>query len=151
MNKSGSILAAILLGGLVAGTIDVGAAALINGAPVPVILKFIASGLLGKGARGGGADIAVLGLVLQWAMSLVIAAVFVLASLRLPVLRRNWPVWGLAYGVGIYFVMSYVVMPLSAVGHAPKFVMAGFAMNMAAMLVFGLIVAGCARWRLGKA
>ena len=47
--------------------------------------------------------------------------------------------------------MSYVVMPLSAVGHAPKFVMAGFAMNMAAMLVFGLIVAGCARWRLGKA
>jgi uncharacterized membrane protein YagU involved in acid resistance len=87
--------------------------------------------------------------VLQWLMSLIIAKVFVLASLWRPVLRRQWLVSGLAYGVIVYFVMNYLVLPLSRVGHAPKFHAVSFAENMAAMLLFGLIIAGAARWRLG--
>ena len=149
MTGARAILIAILLGGLAAGTLDIGAATLINGANPLVILRFIASGLVGRSAMAGGDQAATLGMLLQWAMSLVIAAVYVLASLRIPALTRRWVVGGLAYGVIIYFVMEYVVVPVSAVGHAPKFVPLSFAENMAAMLGFGLIVAGAARSRLG--
>jgi hypothetical protein len=61
-----SDLTAVLLGGFVAGTIDIGAAALINVASPILILHFIAGGLLGKAALAGGASAALLGLVLQW-------------------------------------------------------------------------------------
>ena len=138
-------LLAILLGGFVAGTLDIGAAALINFiSPIPVLL-FIAGGLLGKPALAGGASIVLLGLVLQWAMSLLIAAPFVLACRWLPILQRRWIVSGLAYGVVIFFVMNYVVMPLSAWSKAPIFTPDKFAENMLAMLLFGLIISYFAR------
>jgi hypothetical protein len=140
-----SALRGILIGGLLAGTIDIGAAALINLANPIVILKFIAGGLLGRPALAGGLTVALLGLVLQWAMSLVIAAVYVIAAGPLPVLRRRWVVCGLAYGVVVFFVMNYVVVPLSAWGKAPTFTAEKFIENMIAMLLFGLIVAYCAR------
>ena len=41
---------AILYGGFIAGTIDIGVASLINGISPWVILRAIASGLLGKAA-----------------------------------------------------------------------------------------------------
>jgi hypothetical protein len=49
------------------------------------------------------------------------------------------------YGVIVFFVMNYVVVPLSAYRRVPHFTVAGFAENMAAMLLFGLIVSWCAR------
>ena len=136
-----SDLAAILLGGFIAGTIDIGAAALINFVSPIRILNFIAGGLLGKTALAGGASIALLGLVLQWAMSLIIATVYVVASRWLPILRRRWIVGGLAYGVIIFLVMNYVVVPLSAWAKWPRFTAVQFAEDMLAMLLFGLIVA----------
>jgi hypothetical protein len=63
-----SILGAILLGGFIAGTIDIGAAALINTVSVPVILKAIASGILGKASFERGMEAESLGVLLQWAM-----------------------------------------------------------------------------------
>src|SRR5580693_459172 len=78
MIMSISTPAAILLGGLIAGTLDIGAAALINGRNPLVILLVIASGLLGKASFQGGLPAAILGLVLQWLMSLLISAIFVL-------------------------------------------------------------------------
>jgi len=48
MTTSFSTPVAILLGGLIAGTLDIGAAALINDRSPLVILLVIASGLLGK-------------------------------------------------------------------------------------------------------
>ena len=89
-------LKAILAGGFIAGTIDIGAAvALYHIGPI-TILQAIASGLLGKASYAGGLNTALFGLVLQWAMSLIIAAIYVLAANRLPVLRRRWLVMGLA-------------------------------------------------------
>ena len=96
-----NIAIAILLGGLIAGTVDTGAAVLISGKDALFILKFIAAGLIGKTALQGGAGTAALGLALQWAMSLIIAGIYVLASLRLGWLRRAWIQWGLAYGVAV--------------------------------------------------
>ncbi|MFZ0869604.1 MAG: hypothetical protein WAM90_02635, partial [Rhodanobacter sp.] len=50
-----------------------------------------------------------------------------------------------AYGVVVFFVMNYVVRPLSAAWPKTHFTPAGFVENMLAMLLFGLIVAYCAR------
>ncbi len=136
-----SPLTAILLAGIVAGTIDIGAASLINGRDPVFISQLIAGGLLGKDALQGGMRIAALGLVLQWAMSALIAAIFVTAGGMWPALRQHWLGSGIAYGVPVYFVMEYVVVPLSAWHRTPKFSVVPFCENMAAMMVFGVIIA----------
>jgi hypothetical protein len=51
----------------------------------------------------------------------------------------------------IFFVMNYVVVPLSAWKSAPHFTAVKFAANMAAMLLFGLIVAFFARRLVSEA
>jgi hypothetical protein len=140
-----SAASATLLGGFVAGTIDIGAAVLINGRDVIYILHAIAGGLLGLASFKEGAGSAVAGLLLQWAMSFVIAGVYVAAATWMPMLKRLWIAGGLAYGVGIFFVMNYVVVLLSAYHRMAHFSPAKFAENMAAMLLFGLIVAFFAR------
>ena len=136
-----SYLTAILLGGFVAGTIDIGAAALINFVNPIRVLHFIAGGLLGKAALAGGTGLALLGLLLQWAMSLIIAAIYVFAAHWLGIMRRLWVLSGLSYGIVVFFVMNYIVVPLSAWAIWPHFTVPTFAANMLAMLLFGLIVA----------
>jgi uncharacterized membrane protein YagU involved in acid resistance len=138
-------LRSIVLGGFIAGTIDIGAACLINWLTPRIILQSIASGLLGKASFHEGLSSAALGLVLQWLMSLIIAACFVIAAQRLPSLTKKWLPAGAAYGVVIFFVMNYIVMPLSAVRHHAHFTVQTFIENMLAMILFGLIVAFFAR------
>lgn len=140
---------AIVVGGLLAGTIDVGAAALINMLDPRIILRFIAGGVQGKAALQGGAASAWLGLLLQWGMSLLIAAIFVVAALRMRWLTARPVLAGLAYGVVVFFVMNYVVMFFSAWHRINHFTLATFIENLAAMLLFGLIVAFSARRFLG--
>jgi len=89
----------------------------------------------------GGLDISAIGMLLQWLMGIIIAAIYVLASRRLAWMNRDWRLTGLAYGVVVYFVMTYVVLALSALHRVPPFELKGFILNMLAMLVFGLIIA----------
>lgn len=148
-------LRAILLGGLVAGTIDIGAAALINKVSPVLIAHYIASGLLGRSALVAGGWAAYLGLLLQWAMSVIIAAIYWLVTAGLPRLRERWWLGGLLAGVVIYPVMNFIVMPFSAAPVTLHQVIARFrpakgAEDLLAMLVFGLIVAFCARPLAGE-
>jgi hypothetical protein len=143
-----NVFTSILLGGVIAATIDIGAACLISGRSPGFILQVIAGGLLAKATFGGGSATMLLGAVLQEAMGLLIAAIYVLLAKSSPALLRRWIISGLAYGAIIFFVMNYVVVPLSAWKSAPHFTPAKFAANMAAMLLFGLIVAYFSR-RLG--
>jgi len=150
MNVSrASVLTAILRGGLLAGTVDIAAASLINGINPLIILRAIASGLLGRAAFQGGLPVALLGLVLQWAMSLLIAAIFVVAARRMAWMRRRWIAAGLAYGVVVFVVMEYMVVPLSA-AMRPHFTTWSLLENVAAMLLFGLIVSRFARGGAGR-
>lgn len=150
-----SALKAIVIGGLVAGTLDIGAAALINHASPALIAHYIASGVLGKAALSAGTSAAYLGLVLQWAMSVVIAAIYWFVTAAMPRLRARWSAGGLLAGLVIFLVMNFIVMPLSA---APvtfhdviaRLRVAKAAEDLIAMFVFGLIVAYCARY-LGQA
>lgn len=144
-------LRAILVGGLVAGTIDIGAAALISRVSPVLISHYIASGLIGKAAFSSGAPAACLGVILQWAMSVLIAAIYWHVTARMPRLRARWWLGGLLAGVVIYLVMNLLVMPFSAAPVTLHQIIARFTLvkgaeNLAAMLVFGLIVAFCARY-----
>lgn len=135
------ILAAILLGGVIAATIDIGAACLISGRSPAFILQVIAGGVLAKASFEGGVPTMILGAVLQETMGILIATAYVLAARTIPVVSRSWILSGLAYGVVIFCVMNYAVVPLSAWKSTPHFTALKFAENMAAMLLFGLIVA----------
>ena len=149
------MLNAILLGGLIAGSVDIGAAALINMTNPLGVLRAIASGLIGKAAHGGGLPVESLGLVLQWAMGVLIAAIYMLATAALPGMRKRWIPTGIGAGVIIYFVMVYLVLPLSAAPFRQAFDLQGFIKNFAfdadfvknllAMIVFGLIIGFFAR------
>ncbi|NMW25862.1 hypothetical protein HFP05_16265, partial [Rhodanobacter denitrificans] len=88
--------------------------------------------------------VAALGLGLQWAMSLLIAAIFVFAAARMSWLGRRWITAGVLYGVAVFVVMEYVVVPLSAAA-TPHFTALSLAENLLAMWLFGLIVSFFAR------
>ena len=117
---------ALLLGGLTVGTVDILDAIVFFGArgvSAERILQSIAAGLLGREAFDGGLLTAVLGLVLHYFIAFAVAGTFLLASGRSPALRRNWVAAGLGYGVLVYAMMNFVVLPLSRAGHGhPSFV-----------------------------
>ena len=153
------LLAAVFWGGLIAGTIDIFSASVINGLSPVVILHAIASGLIGKTSFEGGVPTAILGLVLQWAMSILIAAIYVAGTAALPGMRRRWGETGVLAGVVTFLVMNYVVVPLSAAPFKPPLTLEGlltvftpykFTANLIAMILFGLIIAFLARYFLAS-
>ncbi|HEX3843188.1 MAG TPA: DUF4440 domain-containing protein [Steroidobacteraceae bacterium] len=153
-NTAATAFPAILVGGLVAGTVDIGAAALINQVSPVLIAHYIASGLLGRASFSLGAPAVYLGVVLQWAMSVLIAAIYWSVTARMPRLRARWWLGGLLAGAVIYLVMNFLVMPLSAAPVTLHQVIAHLTLakgaeNLAAMVVFGWIIAFCARY-LGR-
>ena len=137
---------AILWGGLAAGLMDFAAAMTMNRLPALTIGRAVASGVYGKGAFKMGDDVAWQGVGLHFGMSLIIAAIYVLAAERLTFMRSSALVWGLLYGVAIFVVMSYVVRPLSRAGVAHYPTANAFFSQFAAMLIFGLFVAFADRW-----
>ena len=149
-NTASSAFLAILVGGLVAGTVDIGAAALINQVSPVLIAHYIASGILGKASFSMGTPAVCLGVILQWAMSVLIAAIYWSVTARMPRLRARWWLGGLLAGAVIYLVMNFLVMPFSAAPVTLHQVIAHFTLakgaeNLAAMFVFGWIIAFCAR------
>ena len=110
---------AILWGGLVAGVLDAMDGVVAYGFkglnPIQV-LQYIASGLLGPSSFQGGFGTAALGTVFHFFIAFVAAAAYVLASRRVPIPKSSAILFGLLYGVAVYFFMNYAVLPLSAVG-----------------------------------
>ena len=104
------MLRPILWATLVAGTLDILFAFVTAGAVAPV-LRTVASGPLGDAIADGPAG-APLGLLVHFAIMAVMAAAFVVAAWRLPMLWRHWILAGLLYGVVLWLVMYWIVMPL---------------------------------------
>jgi hypothetical protein len=106
------------------------------------ILQSIASGIVGAQAREGGLATAALGAVLHFLIAFTAAAVYYAASRKLGFLVRQAVPFGLLYGVVVYSVMNFVVLPLSAFpgkGAPPLDVM--IPGIVAHMLVVGLPIA----------
>lgn len=117
---------AVVWGTLIAGTLDICAAILtwfVRGVAPARVLQGVAAGLLGRDSFAGGAPTAALGLFLHFSIMSVIVTLFVLAARRSAALvpSRLLPsiCIGLAYGIVVYLVMTYVVVPLSASGGRP--------------------------------
>lgn len=147
MDKTIHVTRIAVIAGLIAGTIDIGAAALINHVGPTLILQGIASGLIGMKSYAGGAGTVTLGLALQFAMSIAIAGIYAATATRLAWLRSRPILAGLAFGLGVFVVMNLIVVPLSAFGPKPAHISLGWlTLNVLAMLVFGVIVATIVRW-----
>jgi hypothetical protein len=109
-------LAAIFAAGLLCGVLDINAAFVTwwsRGVRPVDILHVIASGLIGKRSFDGGAPTAALGLALHFLITFSVAAVFYGASRRLQFLVRRPVISGIVYGVCVYAVMYWIVLPLS--------------------------------------
>ena len=83
------------------------------------IFQHVAGGVLGPRTFDGGLASFALGLLVHFTVALSISSVYFLASRWLPVLARRPVLCGLAYGVVAFFVMHYVVVPLSAAPIGP--------------------------------
>ncbi|MEP6995312.1 MAG: hypothetical protein ABI968_12370 [Acidobacteriota bacterium] len=121
--KTGSPARAILTGGIIAGICDITFAFIFYGiyGSTPVrILQTVASGLLGKRSFEGGSATAALGAVFQLVIPTVAAAVYYVLTRIAPALRRHAVVSGILFGVVVYVVMTWVVLPLSAIPFTPS-------------------------------
>jgi hypothetical protein len=136
---------AIAWGGLLAGAGDITFAFVVSwlrGVGPVRVLQSVAGGLLGRAAAEGGLATAALGAVLHLLIAFAWAAVYWLAGRRLEVLVRRPVVCGLLYGAAVYFVMYFVVLPLSAVYFKPSRELSSVLLNAAGhMLLVGLPIA----------
>lgn len=105
-------LLSILVGGTVAGALDLTSAFYFYGRGVP---RVIAAGLLGRGViRDGGPGIYALGILLHFFIAISAATVFYAASRKLEFMKTHFIVSGLFFGIGLNLVMTLIVLPLSA-------------------------------------
>jgi hypothetical protein len=142
-----SALLAIGVGGLAAGTLDLTQAFVLFGNRVPLV---IAAGLLGRPAFHGGAGTYALGVLLHFFIATSFAAFYYFASRRLTFLTEHPLVCGLAYGTGVELVMSYVVLPLSALHARGPYTLHDVLLGLLVhMVVVGLPISFSA-WRFAK-
>lgn len=116
-------LATAAIGGGIAGLLDAIYATVlwgfILGTNPAGVWQGVAAGLLGKASFDGGNTTAALGLLCHFFIAFVMALVYVRASRRLPVLVSRPLLMGVLYGVVLFVVMNFVVVPLSAIGFRP--------------------------------
>lgn len=146
-----SAASAILIGGLIAATLDITYAISYSawrGMAPQSLLQFVASGLLGQASFEGGPTTAALGMLLHYLMMLIIAAIFFWISRRLTFLVEKPFVWGPVFGFLVYWVMNLVVMQLSATPNKWRFIPLSFATGILVHMFFiGLPIA----WAASKA
>jgi hypothetical protein len=108
----------VLAGGLVAGALDITYActfwAIKAGVPAQRIFQSVAAGLLGRASFTGGWGTAILGLGLHFFIATTMSVTYYVVSRRVPVLAERPIPFGAAYGLLLYVIMNYVVVPLSA-------------------------------------
>lgn len=111
-------LTPVLVGGFIAGALDILYAivfwAVRADVPAMRILQSVAAGLLGSASFTGGWQTAALGLFLHFFIAVSMSFAYFAVALRWRVLSRfPWPL-GALYGLILYAIMNYIVVPLSA-------------------------------------
>jgi hypothetical protein len=103
--------------GLLAGTLDITENIVFNafrGFTPWRIFQFIAAGLVGVQSSQMGWMSVGLGVVIHYAIALAWTAIFYVAASKFIGLTRRPILSGLVYGVVVYVVMTFIVLPLSA-------------------------------------
>jgi hypothetical protein len=112
--KNSEAFRAILTAGLVVGVLDISSAFVIwwqRGVGARRGLQGIAAGLLGGSAFDGGLATAGLGLALHFFVAFVVVSVFYVVSRKVEFLTIHPVVSGVLYGIGVYIVMYWFVLP----------------------------------------
>jgi hypothetical protein len=117
-NRPKSKFLTILLTCLLTGTLDAIAALLISyKVPPAIIFKFIASGWFGKQVMSGGAGMVLWGLIFHYLIAAIFSVVFFqLYPVAIKILRNKY-VTGIVYGLLIWVVMNYLVLPFTNIPH----------------------------------
>ena len=124
LRNRNSFLRLSVIGGIITGLlhllVQVGFVyGLILKSPFINSLQYVASGAMGVAAFTGGLATALLGLILEFVMTIIIAGIFILSADRIPLLRRHVIIGSLLYGFGVFIVMNFLVLPLSAAPPLP--------------------------------
>lgn len=146
----------VLLGGLVIAAGDIAFAISVwfqwNAAGLQRVFQSIAVGVLGRASFEGGVASAWLGAVLHLFMATMFVVAAVLVGRRVPRILQRPHAYGPAYGVLLYVIMNFVVMPLSRVGATPSFSRPWpIVLSILAHMVFGTIALLFARRALRAA
>jgi hypothetical protein len=119
--SSQTVLNAILLLGLIVGSLDISSAIvdyyIATGKGPAGIFKYISSAILDKEAFSGGTGTLLLGLFLHYLIAFLFTIFFVLLYVKTNLFRRNKFLVGVLYGVFIWAVMNFIIVPIS---HTPK-------------------------------
>jgi hypothetical protein len=119
--KQGSAVLAVLVGGGIAGVIDISVAAIstaMNGGDPMRMLRGIAFALVGPAALKGGLGMSLLGLACHFSITFGAALAYYLVSRYWSLLVREAVLCGLLYGVIVFGVTNFVIVPLSRIGRA---------------------------------
>jgi hypothetical protein len=155
VHSSRGVLSAIVAIGLVAGTLDIADALIflaVQGVPPSAVFRFIAGALIGTQAAAVGFAPVILGAALHYFIALSWTALFVLASLRFPVLRQRPVIAGLVYAGLVWLAMNKVVVPLSRAPRPtrPQSLLSLVNGVLALIICIGLTISLLTRWRFGN-
>lgn len=119
-----SLLRSIALGGIIIGIAHLIVQewlvfSLVDGNPFMSVLQYLASAGLGNSAFEGGTGTALLGVLFHLIVSFVVSGVFILSADRIALLRRYAIAGAFLYGIGVFIVMNFIVLPLSAAPPLP--------------------------------
>jgi hypothetical protein len=107
----------ILMGGLLAGVLDIIAAFALaylrSGAMPKRVLQGIAAALLGKPAFDGGWPTALLGLGCHFLIAFAAAAAYAVVSRTFDWPNRHPVPAGLLWGIAVFLVMFFLVLPMT--------------------------------------
>ena len=142
---------ASLLGGFVAGVLDITYACVFSylrrGTRPSAVFQSVASGAFGQEAFRGGTKMVVLGGVFHFLIAIIAAIIYYLASRQLKFLITRAVICGILYGLCVYLVMNFVVLPLSALPFKMPYpwpsVVGGLLIHMFGI---GLPIALAVRW-----
>lgn len=140
-----SPLAVVLFGAFILGTLDLVFAfsfwGALRGVAPERILQSIAAGMQGKAAFDGGASSAVLGAACHYFIATMMVLAYYVASGWMRGLGEHPLRYGLPYGLLLYAVMTYLVVPLSNAPQPTKVYLPWMVASIIMHAVFGVICA----------
>src|SRR5258708_21817338 len=117
-----AMMRAIAAAGTICGVLD-GMSAIVLfrwfGASPAQVFQGMAGGALGRAALRGGAAAVVVGVVAHFTVAFGAAAAYYALTRLRPSLNEHPIVAGVLFGAAVHLFMTFVVMPLSAIGPRP--------------------------------
>ena len=147
-----NLVSAILITGLIAGTMDITGACIsayfTSGLTPVFVLHYVASGAWGKEAFTGGTITAMAGLLIHYGIAYSWTILFFLAYPQLTFLHYNKVLVGILYGAFVWILMNQVILRIAGmVSDAPISIMKAVTGMFILMICIGLPISlGASRY-----